>query len=104
MDSVTLSRRSLLQAIAATMATAIPLPWAEIVHAVDEAHVTAQAGESKTSFLSAGEAADIEAVASRSSFTDGGRRRESALHGQLLARRGSRRRGPRRRPPTRPLV
>ena len=60
-----------MQAIAATMATAaMPLPWVEIVHAEGETHVTAQGDESKTSFLSAGEAADIEAVASQIIPTD----------------------------------
>jgi gluconate 2-dehydrogenase gamma chain len=71
MDSVTLSRRSLLQAIAAAMATAaMPFAWAEIAQAVDEMHVAAHAGDSKISFLSAAEAADIEAVASQIIPTD----------------------------------
>jgi gluconate 2-dehydrogenase gamma chain len=72
MDSVTLSRRSLLQAIAATIATAAtPFGWPEIAHAMDEAHAVAQpAGDAKISFLSAAEAADVEAVAAQIIPTD----------------------------------
>jgi gluconate 2-dehydrogenase gamma chain len=71
MDSATLSRRSLLQAIAATMATAaVPFAWAEIVQAMDEVHVAAQGGDRRMSLLSAAEAADIEAVASQIIPTD----------------------------------
>jgi gluconate 2-dehydrogenase gamma chain len=71
MDSASLSRRSLLQAIAATMATAaVPFAWGEIAQAMDQVHVAAQAGGSKISFLSAAEAADIEAIASQIIPTD----------------------------------
>lgn len=71
MDSAGLSRRSLLQAIAATMATAaVPLPWAAIAQAVDEVHIPAPGGDATISFLSAAEAADIEAVASQIIPTD----------------------------------
>ena len=72
MNSATLSRRSLLQAIAATMATvATPFGWAEIAQAVDQAHAAEQAGgDAKISFLSAAEAADIEAVAAQIIPTD----------------------------------
>jgi gluconate 2-dehydrogenase gamma chain len=72
MDSVTLSRRSLLQAIAAAMATAaMPRGWAEIALSAHEVHVGAQAaGERKIAFLSAAEAADIEAVSSQIIPTD----------------------------------
>jgi gluconate 2-dehydrogenase gamma chain len=75
MDNVTLSRRSLLHAIAATMATAaMPLGWAEIAQAAHEVHVAARAGGgaggAKLSLLSAAEAADIEAVASQIIPTD----------------------------------
>jgi gluconate 2-dehydrogenase gamma chain len=71
MDSVSLSRRSLLQAIAATMASAaIPLPWSALAEAVDQAHMPAQGGDSKISFLTAAEAADIEAVACQIIPTD----------------------------------
>jgi len=72
MDNVTLSRRSLLQAIAATMATAaMPFGWEEIAQAAHEVHVAAQAGGgAKISWLSAAEAADIEAVAAQIIPTD----------------------------------
>ncbi len=72
MNSVDVSRRSLLQAIAAAMASAaMPLGWAEIAQAVDEAHAAAQArGDAKISFLDAAEAADIEAVAAQIIPTD----------------------------------
>jgi len=67
MDNGTLSRRSLLQAIAATMASAaLPFGWAEIAQAVDDGHVEAvQGGGSTISLLTAAEAADIEAIASQ---------------------------------------
>ena len=74
MDSATLSRRSLLHAIAATMATAaMPMGWAEILQAAAEADAAGQArggAEAKLSFLSAAEAADIEAIASQIIPTD----------------------------------
>jgi gluconate 2-dehydrogenase gamma chain len=71
MDTAALSRRSLLQAIAATMATAaMPFAWAEVAQAMDHAHVAAQGGHAKISFLTAAEAADIEAVASQIIPTD----------------------------------
>ena len=74
MDSATLSRRSLLHAIAATMATAaMPMGWAEILRAAAEADAAGQArggAEPKLSFLSAAEAADVEAVASQIIPTD----------------------------------
>src|SRR6478609_2782572 len=66
MDSARLSRRSLVQAITATMAAAAVLrPWAAIAQAVDEVHIPAQGVDATISFLSAAEAADIEAVASQ---------------------------------------
>jgi gluconate 2-dehydrogenase gamma chain len=72
MDSATLSRRSLLQAIAATMAAAAtPIGWAEVAQAMDHAHLAAQPdGDAKLSVLSTAEAADIEAVASQIIPTD----------------------------------
>lgn len=72
MESVNLSRRSLLQAIAATLAaTAMPVGWAEVAHAMDQAHAaTHTAGDTRLSFLSAAEAADIEAVAAQIVPTD----------------------------------
>ena len=53
------------------MATAaVPLPWAAIAQAVDEVHIPAPGGDATISFLSAAEAADIEAVASQIIPTD----------------------------------
>src|SRR5262245_51994167 len=67
MDSADLSRRSLLQAIAAVIASAAtPLGWADIAHAMDQAHAgTPVAADATISFLTAAEAADIEAVAAQ---------------------------------------
>jgi len=75
MESEDLSRRSLLQAIAAAIgAAAVPLGWADIAQAAQaahQAHVAApSAGEAKIAFLSAAEAADIEAVAAQIIPTD----------------------------------
>jgi gluconate 2-dehydrogenase gamma chain len=72
MDSTTLSRRSLLEAVAAAMVgAAVPFGWAEIAGAANQLHSAAQAGGArKTSFLSAAEAADVEAVASQIVPTD----------------------------------
>ena len=71
MDGDDLSRRSLLQAIAATIGAALPSGWPEIAQAAHEAHAAAQlAGEARMSFLSAAEAADIEAVAAQIIPTD----------------------------------
>ena len=68
-----LSRRSLLHAIIATIgAAALPLSWEEIAHASHQAHAaTTQSGRARLSFLSAGEAADVEAVAAQIIPTDG---------------------------------
>jgi gluconate 2-dehydrogenase gamma chain len=64
------SRRSLLQAIAATIA-ALPLRWAELAHVAHGSQTAAQlAGEAKISLLTAAEAADIEAVAAQIIPTD----------------------------------
>ena len=72
MESANLSRRSLLQAIAAVIGTVTsPFGWAEVAHAMDEAHAASQAArDAKTSFLSAAEAADVEAVAAQIIPTD----------------------------------
>lgn len=72
MESLDLSRRSLLQAIAGVVATAAtPLGWADVAHAMDQAHAAAPvAGDAKLAFLSAAEAADIEAVAAQIIPTD----------------------------------
>jgi hypothetical protein len=71
MDTATLTRRTLLHAIAVAMATAaMPLGWAEIAEAVDDMPVALQGGDAKMSFLTAGEAADLEAVAAQIIPTD----------------------------------
>ena len=68
MERDDLSRRSLLQALAATIgAAALPSSWAQLAPI---AHATEPAGEPKISFLSAAEAADIEAVAAQIIPTD----------------------------------
>jgi gluconate 2-dehydrogenase gamma chain len=65
-----LSRRSLLQAIVATIA-ALPVGWTEIARVAHESHAAAQlAGAAKISVLSVAEAADIEAVAAQIIPTD----------------------------------
>jgi gluconate 2-dehydrogenase gamma chain len=61
-----LSRRALLQAIATTIgAAALPLSWADIAQASQAA-----GRQTKVTFLSAAEAADIEAVAAQIVPTD----------------------------------
>lgn len=66
-----LSRRSLLQAIVATIGAAtLPLVWAEVAQMAHESHAAQLAGEPKLSFLSAAEAADVEAVAAQIIPTD----------------------------------
>jgi len=84
MDTMTLSRRSLLQAVAAAMAgAALPFGWTEIVEAATHVHAATQAGaDRKMSFLSAGEAADVEAIAAQIIPTDDspGAREAGAVH------------------------
>jgi gluconate 2-dehydrogenase gamma chain len=72
MDSITLSRRALLQAIGGAMAAAaVPFGWAEVAEAAHAVHVAAQpGGGTKISFLSTAEAADVEAVAAQIIPTD----------------------------------
>src|SRR5262245_36499531 len=73
MEITNLSRRSLLEAIAAVIATAAtPLGWAEVAHAMDQGGHAAlhTAGDPKIAFLTAAEAADIEAVAAQIIPTD----------------------------------
>jgi gluconate 2-dehydrogenase gamma chain len=72
MDDHDLSRRALLQAIAAAFgAAALPLDWTGIEQAAHQAHANARAvGDAKISFLTAAEAADIEAVAAQIIPTD----------------------------------
>lgn len=72
MEHVNHSRRSLVQAIAGIVATAVtPLGWGELVHAIDVAHAAEQgAAGAKLLFLTAAEAADIEAVTAQIVPTD----------------------------------
>jgi Gluconate 2-dehydrogenase subunit 3 len=71
MDTVALSRRSLLQAIAATMASAaMPFSWTEVAEALDHSHLAMREADSKMSVLTAAEAADVEAVSSQIIPTD----------------------------------
>ena len=72
MEPEDLSRRSLLHAIVATLgAAALPLSWEEIAQAAHQAHAASPPpGEARLSFLSAAEAADVEAVAAQIVPTD----------------------------------
>jgi gluconate 2-dehydrogenase gamma chain len=72
MDSDELSRRSLLQALAAALGAAVmPFGWAEIAQAAHGTHAATQvAGKPTMSFLSPVEAADVEAVAAQIIPTD----------------------------------
>ena len=72
METDDLSRRSLLQAIAAAFGAAVlPLRWPEMAQAAPEALAATQsAGEAKISFLSAAEASDIDAVTAQIIPTD----------------------------------
>jgi hypothetical protein len=73
LDSEHLSRRLLLQAIAATIgAAAVPSGWAEYAAAAAlDTHAAAQAaGQAALSFFSKTEAADVEAVAAQIIPTD----------------------------------
>jgi len=67
MESANLSRRSLVQALAATLATtAFAFRWTEVAEALDQAHAAAaRKEETKISFLSRSEAADVDAVAAQ---------------------------------------
>ena len=72
METVNFSRRSLVQAIAGIVATAItPVSWTDVAHAIDAASAAGQAGAgAKLSFLTAAEAADIDAVTAQIVPTD----------------------------------
>lgn len=72
MEHVNLSRRSLVQAIAGIVATAVtPLGWGELVHAIDVAQAAEQgAAGAKLLFLTTAEAADIDAVTAQIVPTD----------------------------------
>jgi hypothetical protein len=83
-ESDSLSRRSLLQAIAATLGAAA-LPWADIVEASNQAHAHAAAhagSRAKVTFLTAAEAADVEAVTAQIIPTDDtpGAREAGVIH------------------------
>jgi len=67
MQGTNLSRRALLQAIAAAIAgTAVPIGWAEAAAAMEQAHAVSRNGSDATiSLLTAAEAADVEAVAAQ---------------------------------------
>jgi gluconate 2-dehydrogenase gamma chain len=71
MDSATLSRRSLLHAIAAAMATAaFPVAWTDLAEAMDRVPVAAPPGGATLSLLTAAEAADVAAIAAQIIPTD----------------------------------
>ena len=71
MENADLSRRSLLQAIAALVASAAtPIGWAEAAQGLDEAHHAAPPDDDAKIFLSAAEAEDVEAVAAQIVPTD----------------------------------
>jgi gluconate 2-dehydrogenase gamma chain len=71
MDSANLSRRSLLQAIAAVVAAATPIGWSEAATAMEQAHVASlEGGDATISFLTTAEALDVEAVAAQIVPTD----------------------------------
>jgi len=65
MDGAELSRRSLLQAIGAIIATAAtPIDWTEAAAAMEQAHATSlERGDATSSFFTAAEALDVGAVA-----------------------------------------
>ena len=71
MEHDDLSRRALLQAIAATFgATALPWDWGAIEQAAHQAHGAAPSGDGTISFLTPAEAADVEAVTAQIIPTD----------------------------------
>jgi gluconate 2-dehydrogenase gamma chain len=71
MESAPLTRRSLLQAIAATLAAvAMPLGWEEVAQAMDAHAAPPSAGAARISFLTPAEAADIDSVAAQIVPTD----------------------------------
>ena len=72
MERISLERRTLLHAIAGVVAAAVtPVTWPDIAQAMDAARDAEQGrGDAKLSFLTAAEAADIEAVAAQIVPTD----------------------------------
>jgi gluconate 2-dehydrogenase gamma chain len=80
-----LSRRTVLQGIAATLAASLlPMGWVDVAEAAHQAHAHARAdgGGSRIAFLSAAEAADVEAVAAQIVPTDDtpGAREAGVIH------------------------
>jgi len=83
MESADLSRRSLLQAIAATIASAAtPLGWTEVAQAIDAHTAPMTSADEKLVFFTASDAADVEAVAAQIVPTDDspGAREAGAVH------------------------
>jgi gluconate 2-dehydrogenase gamma chain len=83
MDHAGISRRSLLQAVAATLAAAaLPVGWADVAQALEGVPLPAADGAGALSFLSASEAADVEAVTAQIVPTDDspGAREAGAVH------------------------
>jgi gluconate 2-dehydrogenase gamma chain len=71
MESANLSRRSLLQAIAAIIAAAAtPLGWAEVAQAMDAHTAPLTGADQKLAFFSSSDASDVEAVAAQIVPTD----------------------------------
>ena len=71
MESANLSRRSLLQAIAAIIASAAtPLGWTEVAQAMDAHTAPLTGADEKLAFFSASDASDVEAVAAQIVPTD----------------------------------
>ena len=72
MEHDPLSRRALLQGIAATFgAAALPWDWGAIEQAVHQAHAAApSSGDGAISFLTPAEAADVDAIAAQIIPTD----------------------------------
>ncbi len=71
MESANLSRRSLLQAIAAIIASAAtPLGWTEVAQAMDAHSAPLTGADEKLAFFSASDASDVEAVAAQIVPTD----------------------------------
>lgn len=67
MDSLELSRRSLLHALATALAAmALPVGWADVAEAMQHAHAgPLPVGHSSLSFLTPSEAADVDAIAAQ---------------------------------------
>jgi len=72
MDNPDISRRTLLQAIAATLATAtLPVGWKEVAHALGALHQNSDVdGTAELTFFSAADAADVDAVTAQIVPTD----------------------------------